>query len=412
MDIHLITQESALLNALVKTAEAASMPVSNAICRQPQQALAPLLEKLTQGALFLDSQALRDSSDWNALASLTRRSPRLNVVLLSNDAQQEHLLRAMRAGVREVLQSPPSTAELKATWQRFTDHRVEAGPSRAPVLAQAKMVAFVACKGGAGATFLSTSMAHMLAHEFRQPCTFIDMDFQYGDASFYLGSMAHPNTVADLAGQTERLDSSLFASCLYSAAPGLQVLAAPNDVGSALSIHARQMAEVLAMARTAKDWVLVDLPRSMDATSLKALDMADVVFMVLDSTIASLRNAKRLLQLFQSLGYSTEKLQFILNKDQQAHGVDHSSMETSLGVKIKHTVPTQFEQVNQCIAWGQPIGQLHPHSPVTHALRKITAQLLQVPPPEPQGWLSRWLSRTSFTKPLSATGAPLETRHS
>ena len=238
------------------------------------------------------------------------------------------------------------------------------------------------------------------------------MDFQYGDASFYLGSMAHPNTVADLAGQTERLDSSLFASCLYSAAPGLQVLAAPNDVGSALSIHARQMAEVLALARTAKDWVLVDLPRSMDATSLKALDMADVVFMVLDSTIASLRNTKRLLQLFQSLGYSTEKLQFILNKDQQAHGVDHSSMETSLGVKIKHTVPTQFEQVNQCIAWGQPIGQLHPHSPVTHALRKITAQLLQVPPPEPQGWLSRWLSRTSFTKPLSATGAPLETRHS
>lgn len=412
MDIHLITQEPSLLDVLVKTAQSAKVPVASALCRKGPQALAPLLVNLPQGLLLLDQQALQGDSDWSVLSAFTQRNPQISVVLLSNDVHEAHLMQAMRAGIREILPSPPTSQALQATWLRFSEHRLSSAATPKAVASNGKMIAFIACKGGAGATFLSTSMAHMLATEFKRECTFVDMDFLYGDASFYLGSMKHPNTVSDLTGETARLDAALLESCLYSAAPGLQVLAAPEDMGSALAIQANQMAMVLTLARTPSRWVLVDLPRNMDAMSLKALDMADVICMVMDSSIAALRDAKRLLQLMQSLGYGADKLRLILNKNQQEQGVDQKSMEEALGITIEHTVPAQFDEVSQCIHLGQAIGQLHPKSPITQALRKIASQLLDMPTPKPEGWWARWLHHRNFSYPLTATGAPLENRHS
>ena len=418
MDIHLLTLAPGLLEALVNTAQSAQVPVASALCRSGPQALASLLVNLSPGLLLLDQQALQDDSDWAVLSAYTQRCPQVSVVLLSNDVREAHLMQAMRAGIREVLPCPPSSAALHAAWQRLGAQRQHsAAPTapEAPVAATApagKMLAFIACKGGAGATFLATSMAHMLAVEFQRQCTFIDMDFQYGDASFYLGSVEHPNTVSDLTRETARLDAALLDSCLYAAAPGLKVLAAPEDMGAGLAIQAREMAMVLSLARADSPWLLVDLPRNMDAMSLKALDMADVVFMVVDSSIAALRDAKRLLQLMQSLGYGADKLQLILNKDQQLQGVDQASMEAALGVPIRHTVPARFDEVIQCIHLGQAVGQLYPQSPITQALRKITAQVLQLPAPEPRGWWARWRQRSSFSHPLNATGAALEPRHS
>jgi pilus assembly protein CpaE len=405
MDIHLVTRDSALLETLAQSMRAADRRVATAICRPQNQALAPILENISHGTLLLESDEWRENEDGKALGALTQRHPRLNVVLLSHDTSKDHLLSAMRAGVREVLSCPPSLPELSATLLRFSNDQKENAASSEHAPRPGQLIAFMGCKGGIGATFLSTSMAHMVASEFDRPCIFIDMDLQYGDAAFYLGNTEHPHTVSDLAGQIERLDALLLASCMYSAAPGLRVLAAPEGIEKALAIHARHIAQVLTLARHESSLVVVDLPRSMDAASLKALDMATAIYLVVDSSMAALRDAKRLLKLFQSLGYGSEKLRLIVNKVSSSRGMDQKNLEATLGVRITHTVPAQFEEVQQCIDLGQAIGQLHPHSPVAIALRQATADLLQVAMPQSPSWLSQWFNRFSSMKTFNTAGA-------
>lgn len=412
MDIHLITSSPQLLAELEKSAQALALHVSTALCRHGSQPLAPLLEKISQGIVLLESEAPQESDDWNALNNLTRRHPQLNVILMSHDASKEHLLSAMRAGVREVMACPPDTAALDASLMRFSEHQDEIRPAAAPSPTRGRLIAFMACKGGAGSTFLSTSMAHMVASEFHRPCAFIDMDFQYGDASFYLGSFEHPNTIADLATQTDRLDPLLMASCMYPVTSDLQVMASPEDIEKALTLRADQIEEVLKMACTEHRLVVVDLPRNMDALSLKALDMATDICLVMDSTMAALRDAQRLLKLFRALGYPAEKLRLFINKAPRDQGIDHKAVEATLGMPVRHHVPDQAEVVNECINLGQAIGQRHPLNPVAVALRKATSELLQVPLPAHQGWISRWFGRPSGTRSFTTAGASLETRHS
>lgn len=417
MVIHLITCAPQLLNTLLQQirmpAAAPHGHIGTAICRDPQQLLTSLLAPLEDGLLLLETDGTSQGTPWESLASLTAHRPGLNVVLMSHDAHKEQLLSAMRAGVREVIPCPPDDATLQSTLKRWTEPHKDASRSNPwSARPRGQLIAFMACKGGAGSTVLATSLSHMLATEFDRPCAFIDMDLLYGDASFYLGQATHPNTIADLATPAERLDPLLLASCMSTVAPGLQLLSAPPDMAASTLLQAHHIDSTLSLACAEHPLVVMDLPRSMDTRCMAALTMADVIYLVLDNTMAAVRDAQRCLQFMQTHGCDSTRVRLIVNKCTTEAPMNTQTVEAALGMPIRHQIPTQTEAVNECIALGQALGQRHPHNPVTMALRQLASDLLQVPVPSQAGWLSRWLGRSSgkrgFT--LSMPGAPLETR--
>jgi len=412
MDIHLITRHLWLLSALERDVQMPGVHIASRLGQLNGASLASQLEKISQGILLLEDATLAEDADWEALTALTHaQSAHLHVILLSHDPRQDVLVKAMRAGIREVLPCPPGPAEMHAAINRLLDlqPRPEQGsPSPKPA---GQLMAFMACKGGAGATFVATTIAHMTVRDFHRSCAFIDLDLQYGDASFYLGSFEHPNTIADVAGPSDRLDAQLLSSCMYSVSPSLQALAAPPSVAMALNISAQHIEALLSLACTEHPLVVLDVPRSLDALSLKALDMADQVCLVMDNTMAALRDAKRLLKLFESLSYGSEKLRLFINKLPNERDLDRKGIEASLGLPIRYCIPEQPEAVQECINLGQAIGQVHPQNPVAIALRKATADLLGQPLPTPQGWITRWFGRSPDTGSSHTAGASLETRH-
>ena len=131
------------------------------------------------------------------------------------------LVSAMRAGVREVLNLPLVDGALGEAFKRCASHQSKLQASPDQVRPKGKMAAFVSCKGGNGASFVATNMAYLMASEFSKTCAFLDLDLQYGDASFYLGGGGVKNNISDLTQQIERLDGQLLLSCMHQVAPGL-----------------------------------------------------------------------------------------------------------------------------------------------------------------------------------------------
>lgn len=421
MDIHLITCDPQLLTTLQQQIRGPASRlhghIGTAMCRDPEQSLSALLSALLarveEGLVLLETDGTSQGAPWEVLASLTAQRPGLNVVLMSHDAHKEQLLSAMRAGVREVIPCPPDDATLQSTLKRWTEPHKDA-PGSNPWLARPRgqLIAFMACKGGAGSTVLATSLSHMLATEFDRPCAFIDMDLLYGDASFYLGQAAHPNTLADLATPAERLDPLLLASCMSTVVPGLQLLSAPPDMAAATLLQVHHVDSALSLACAEHPLVVMDLPRSMEPRCMAALAKADVIYLVMDNTMAAVRDAQRCLQYMQPHGGDSKRVRLIVNKCTSEAPMNTQTVQAALGMPIRHLIPTQVEAVNECIALGQALGQRHPHNPVTMALRQVAADLLQVPVPRTAGWLSRWLGRSSGKRGFTLTlpGAPLETR--
>jgi pilus assembly protein CpaE len=182
------------------------------------------------------------------------------------------------------------------------------------------LIAFVPTKGGCGATFLATNTAYLLAKEMACDTLLIDLDLHGADASYYLSNDDHRNSLLDLTRHTERLDAHLLHSSLHSVIPHLYLLAAPNVSELTSPLTAPQLEQVLQLARQQYGMVLLDIPDALDAISVKALDLADEVVLVMGNTVAHVRNAKRWLVILRSLGYADAKLRVVLNKIHRAAG--------------------------------------------------------------------------------------------
>ena len=389
MNTCIVAPDAAMLELLRSTAQAQSLSVRSAQVRSAGQALLPLVRNVDSGILVLHSHQGQLADDLAVLESLTWASPQLSVILITDSDTKEDLVQAMRSGVREVLASPPSPSELASALRRAVLHHEKTGVSDSAHTAAGKIVAFISCKGGSGSTFLSTNTAYLIADTFNRQCVLIDLDLQYGDASYYLSQDGARNNISDLTQQIDRLDTQLLSSCMQSIRPRLNLLAAPEEPGLALTVTGSQLEQVLTLARRMHEWVILDLDSAIDGVTLKALDMADVIFLTMECNLPVLRNAKRLVRLFRSLGYGDDKLRLLVNKFESDGVVDVKTIEQAVGLKVHHTVPNQGDAVAEAFNLGKPLEQLHPQNGVLKALREITSDLLQVPLPKTRGWVDR-----------------------
>lgn len=391
MNADLILSSVSLAKVVTMTLANAGFAVQTQSTRTTTQALAPLLQDLRSDIVIVDSTLAHEPADLQAIEAMTFAKPHQYVILITDNSDKQLLFSAMRAGVREVLTLPLADNILGDALQRCKAHHIKLQAQVNRGRAQARVAAFVACKGGSGASFLATNMAYLMATEFSKNCALLDLDLQYGDASFYLGADAAKNNISDLTHQIERLDGQLLLSCMHTVTPRLALLAAPPDMESALSITAQQLDKVLRLARQKYDVVVLDIHRAMDAVAIQALDMADVVYLVLDNTMASVRDAKRLVKLFRSLGYADDKLRMLVNR-YDSHGfVDLKSIEEAVGLPVVQTLPPQWAAVSESISLGQPLVKAHPQNPAVDALRQVGAHFLQTEAPKTRTWFSRWV---------------------
>jgi pilus assembly protein CpaE len=417
MSLHVIASNETLLASLRSTLQQSGLPLDSAVLRpQGSNLRAPLqaLDDAPPGTLvLLDSPISFESTandDLVVLDGWLRQRPQLNVLLLSEDNSKALLTRAMRVGVREVLQLPPDPTELAQTLRRWseraaaqtvpsiaTGQAAAAATPSAPTAQQhpGRLVAFMGCKGGNGTSFVAANMAHIMASEFGKKCAFVDLDLQCGDASFYLGSGANKHSLSDLTRQIDRLDVQLLASCLHPVTPRLNLLAAPNSLENAMAINPQDIEKVISLVRNLHEHVVVDLPRNLNALTLKVLDMADVVYIVMQSQTPDVRDAQRLVNMMRALGLNETKLRLLVNRYKPQGWVSLSELEKAVGLKVQQSIPSGPEWVDESLHIGQPLSEVNDHNAVIHALREATGSLLESAPHKNRHWMQRWIGQNA-----------------
>ncbi|HUR88788.1 MAG TPA: AAA family ATPase [Ramlibacter sp.] len=310
-----------------------------------------------------------DPDELVLVEQVTAAHPALRVLLLCALHTPEFLIASMRAGVREVLPSPPPREALEAAVARLGARM--AGTRTA---ARGQVIAFIASKGGSGATFLATNLASQLAQT--RSVLLLDMNLQFGDALSFLGDARASATLADVARDITRLDATLLASSATKVAPGLSVLAAPEDMAQALDVRPEHIDAILDVAVAQYDFVLLDVPRVMDPVATRGLDRADRVYVVMQSSLPHVRNAARLLHVFRSLGYPPDKANIVLNRFESSTDIGIDQIRKALGDAAMVTVPNSYREVSTAINHGSAVVNSARGGAVARQLAELAASFL------------------------------------
>jgi pilus assembly protein CpaE len=329
-----------------------------------------------------------DPTDVDRLERLGHMLPTTAFILVSALQTPEFLLQAMRAGVREVVPAPPAAATLYPALRRIADKRESA------TNAGGKILAFVSCKGGSGATFLATNLGYALAELEGKKVALFDLNLQFGDATLFVSEHKPMATLADVAKSIHRLDPTFLAGSMVSVTPNYGVLAAPEDPSYSEDVKPEHIDILLKLARRHYDFILLDIGRTLDSVSVRALDQADMIYPILQTTLPYIRDGKRLLGVFRSLDYSREKVALIVNRHEKNGQIKLNDLEAAYGTGIFLTMPNHYDAAAASVNQGVPIQKLFPASPLSKALADFAHDLAGAGDPVAKtGWLSRLLKK-------------------
>lgn len=351
-------------------------------------ALAELVSKEQPDIAIIDAAYYQSDVAMAELEHLLHQTPALAVIQVSDNLSPSCLMNAMHIGVREVLPLPVESVNLVAAVSRLAK---KIGPAVNRSTNGGKVLAFIACKGGSGATFIATNLAYILAEKHHVKVAFIDLNLHFGDAALFLNDQEPPNNVADVAENIARLDASFLAASMLQISPDMRLLAAPDNPERAVTIRPEHIDVILRLARTHYDYVILDIGRALNAVSVRALDQVDMIFPVLQETLPFIRDSKRLIHTLQSLGYSDDKIQPIVNRHEKNGQILLKDVEAAIGLVTYKTIPNSYENVSASVNQGIPIYKIDKRDAVTVALMDMADDLVAKPQNRKQGWLSRVL---------------------
>ena len=320
---------------------------------------APLSAALLQDAALLVIEVdPADRASMQRIGTVREEHPHLLVVAAIENASVSLVRTLLREGISDVVSLPFEVNELlQVTLDAVAKREADAGFDAR----LAPMIAVVRSIGGCGATSIGTNLAADLAQhdESGRGSVIADLDLQFGSVADYLGVKPH-GFLSDLLEAEGRLDEELLRSVAVSAGDGVSVIAAPPSIMPLESVDTDQLLKVIRLLRQQYGSVVLDLPANWTNWTLSAALASDAIVLVVELSIASLRQAKRRLELFRSVGIEDNAIQVVVNRVEKRlfRTINLNDVSATLGHPVLGSVALDAPLVSTAQNQGQLVSQV------------------------------------------------------
>ncbi len=329
------------------------------------------------------------------IQQLTVEFPTMPILAVSARGDGQSILQALRAGAKEFLTAPVVLEELLLALQRLRQNRVSAdgttsvsGPSRAESL----VLAVVGSRGGVGCTSIAVNIGCNLAQDPNHSVALIDLDLALGDADVAL-DLIPDYTLADVAMNIDRLDMTFLRRSLCKHESGLSLLPHPVQMEDISLIHEDHLGRVIGLLRASYTHLLFDLSKRFTPTDLTAMRMSDVILLVAQLELTSLRNVVRMLHTLGNEESMSEKVKVVVNRVGSEDGdITLKKAEETIGRPIFWQIPNDYRALLGARNAGVPLLRFAPKSKAQQSLlglsNALCGEALQEPKKEKRGFFS------------------------
>ena len=293
------------------------------------------------------------------LTELGRTHPALPKIAAIANSSIPMVRMLVREGVSDVVSLPFKVEDLVEVALAAVQTANAAARSK---IVLAPLVAVMQSTGGCGATSVATHLASSLANFVTEghEIAIADFDLQSGAVAEYLGSRGS-GSMSDLLASGDRLDPDLIRSISRATEQNLVVFAAPPLIEPIESVETEQVLQVLTMMRQLYAGVVIDLPSDVTNWSLSALSAADLIVIVVELSVSSLRQARRRLDLFESIGIERSRIAVVVNRVEKRmfKAIDLSDVDETLGREVLGSLPLDEKELRSAQTQGVLVHDLN-----------------------------------------------------
>ncbi len=284
---------------------------------------------------------------------LQNQVPGLQLVAISQKTDPERIRSAMRAGYREYVVLPEDSALLRQAVRESHGTSGEVGD-------QGQLIAIVGSKGGVGSTLIAANLAAELS-PVQRVCV-VDLDFSMGDVAAFL-DLQPKSSFQDLMASLNRLDQRMLTGSVTVHPSKVHVLAQPTELIADEMVSGDQVLQVLTVVADTYQIVVADCGCRIDEATLTTVAVSDLVMLIVNPDVPSVKNAWRRLNLMERQGFDKSLVRLVVNKWRKGGELSLADIESSLSIPVAATIAYDEDTCTAGINGGKILREVDKKSP-------------------------------------------------
>ena len=330
--------------------------------------------------------------DFQVIHSLLEVDAIGEVFYTSRHSDPALLVQAMRTGGKEFFSQPIKEQEVRKALENFRERKNKTRIKEPGNIGQ--IIELIGSKGGVGTTTIAVNLAVSLAEmKGAHSVALVDRNMLFGEVPLFLE--IRPNYHwGEITKNISRLDSTFLMNILSKHPSGVYVLPSPASLNGHDPATPEIMEHLLGLMQRMFDFVVIDGGQSLDDTSLRMLQMSDIVLLISILSLPCLSNTKKLLKSFHNLGYpSKERIKVIINRHLKNPEISLKDSEAAIDKEIFWAIPNDYRRTLSAINQGKTLSESASKAPITKSVRDLGYALTKGGEnQEKKGW--RFLKRS------------------
>jgi pilus assembly protein CpaE len=151
---------------------------------------------------------------------------------------------------------------------------------------------------------------------------------------------------------------------------------APTPEAS-INLQAGHISNIVSSLRSAYDYVLIDLGRSLSRISLPLIQEADLLVLILSTDLSTVNHTQKLWHYLQGQGVASDKVYSILNRAVGLEGLTKAEAEKILGLDIKLMIPYMMGNFTLANNQHTPLSVKFPTDSASMVLKQAAIEMSQ-----------------------------------
>jgi len=239
-----------------------------------------------------------------------------------------------------------------------------------------RVIAVIGAKGGVGASTVAHNVSWAVARNLDASTVVVDLDIAFGTAGLNF-NQDPPQGIAEAVFAPERLDSNMLDRLLSRCSDNLALLAAPAILDRTIDLDEDALEQLLELLRASVPCIILDVPHQWSAWVKRTVLGADEIVIVAEPELASLRNAKNLVDLSRATRPNDAVARLVLNRVgvPKRPEINTAEFSKALGIDVLCSVPFDAQLFGTAANNGQMIAEVQAGSKATEAFTQIASAL-------------------------------------
>jgi pilus assembly protein CpaE len=300
------------------------------------------------------------------------------IIMFTAKTMLDDKVAGFEAGADDYLTKPTHPSELVAHVKALLSRAGAARAAATSPIATARVVSFIAAKGGVGTSTVALNFAAAAA-QTGQDVVLADLHSGSGSLGLMLGLAPKQTLSALITRPVGELDQRAITDQISAHASGVRVLAsAPEPNETTLANNASQIEAIVKIAGRMCKLLALDLGSGLSEAARRVVPLSDLVIIVSEPTRLSITQSKALVASLTHLGVPNTRIELVIvNRTPSTLQMSWQQAEQMLGTKVAAIVTPAPELAYQAVEAGTPIVLLRADSLTADQLRKMTNQLIE-----------------------------------